>query len=585
MCCNCGSNAGLVGASLAQPVQPGTTPRPLVTYNRPVLLPLLPPPVRRLHQAYLSFKKLGGFEPQRPLSVKEMLEQQTQQLQQCIQQAGLAITAAAAGQLNWEGFQQVRQQSATAAAATQQDGSTSAADQLQQLLADLTEVCITESPQRREELLAGLHQRVAATAAGTAAAQEGMQANNSNPAAAQHAAQQRQQQQAGPQQHPPGLGRSSSPDVAVTYMVDAPEEKFTTPSGRSHAAGAVASRSALALTPGGTHHPAFFVGSAEQPGSSSAAAAGMQAPSQPPAGVPAAEWQQFQQFQQFLMQKQQQQQQHTAQQRQLPAPSGAFGSSIYQAMCGDDPLQAMLQPTISTNAVAAAALGASGAVSGGHYQGVGPVAAAALTEVQQQLAGMEDRIAGRLAQMLRASGAGGSGLPPADGSTQQQQQHAELQFGSSSDAGPTGAAPAAGAALPRIRAFPVMSSFTTVVELARWYAVTPHPSREAQGRTPQQMEAGNETAWRKGNPPQRWWEYTVLLSTIEAKQVELTTSTQRPADFMAAAAAVDTHRQSLSDPKSTKGQCLTVCKYCKWLINKAKADAAAEAADVAAGDA
>ena len=130
-----------------------------------------------------------------------------------------------------------------------------------------------------------------------------------------------------------------------------------------------------------------------------------------------------------------------------------------------------------------------------------------------------------------------------------------------------------------------MSSFTTVVELARWYAVTPHPSREAQGRTPQQMEAGNETAWRKGNPPQRWWEYTVLLSTIEAKQVELTTSTQRPADFMAAAAAVDTHRQSLSDPKSTKGQCLTVCKYCKWLINKAKADAAAEAADVAAGDA
>lgn len=80
----------------------------------------------------------------------------------------------------------------------------------------------------------------------------------------------------------------------------------------------------------------------------------------------------------------------------------------------------------------------------------------------------------------------------------------------------------------------------------------PATSSEAQGRTPQQMEAGNETAWRKGNPPQRWWEYTVLLSAIEAKQVELTTSTRRPADFMAAAAAVDTQAVT-SRPQEHKG--------------------------------
>jgi hypothetical protein len=133
---------------------------------------------RQLHSAYKSFKQLGGFEPQRPLRLKELLEKQTLQLQDCIQRAGLAgvtlqqcaqqqgglpgMPATPDAAWNWQGFDTMR-----AEPQQQQHSGASISGELEQLLVTLTD---QQEGQQRQGASSEEAQRVSSAPAAAAAA-------------------------------------------------------------------------------------------------------------------------------------------------------------------------------------------------------------------------------------------------------------------------------------------------------------------------------------------------------------------------------------------------------------------------------
>lgn len=241
------------------------------------------------------------------------------------------------------------------------------------------------------------------------------------------------------------------------------------------------------------------------------------------------------------------------------------GSSMLQQFGHVEPLGAIAQPFITAQGQAAAALGALGA--GHHTTASGPTVGAAM--VAEEIAKLHTAVAA-MQQMLVGRQVMSDG---SDGSHQGQTQQQQRDPGSNADGSLQQPATARRKQQGRFKPFPDMSSQKTLADLAHWYAVQPHPSVVANGRTPKEMEEQKDYAWRTGGAKQRWSEYVVILNCIQDKQQELMDA-QRAlgrrgvhCDFVTAARALDQERDALPNPNPKSSKPMSVCQYRMYLTD------------------
>jgi hypothetical protein len=135
-----------------------------------------------------------------------------------------------------------------------------------------------------------------------------------------------------------------------------------------------------------------------------------------------------------------------------------------------------------------------------------------------------------------------------------------------------------------VKPFPSLSVHTSMEALAHWYAVQPHHSAAAAGRTIKQMEDDGSHTWRAGGSKQRWSEYMVLLTALEEKQEQLVDAQRRlgrrgvQVDMVAAAQKLDEERLALPNPNPKSTKPMSVCQFREHLTAQAHAAAAARLA-------
>lgn len=119
-----------------------------------------------------------------------------------------------------------------------------------------------------------------------------------------------------------------------------------------------------------------------------------------------------------------------------------------------------------------------------------------------------------------------------------------------------------------VAGFPKLGTFRSLESLATWYAETPNTHSSSNGRTPMAMEENGEHAWRGGKDKkhQRWSEYKVLFGAITQQVVALTSERGRPVSFVEAARHCDELRKSTQNQKTPTAE-LTVCQYMLHLKN------------------
>ena len=98
------------------------------------------------------------------------------------------------------------------------------------------------------------------------------------------------------------------------------------------------------------------------------------------------------------------------------------------------------------------------------------------------------------------------------------------------------------------RAFPALSSFPTFTSLWEWFTM-PLPE---YGKSPQALEAANETAWRH-KQRQRWSELSALLAVIEKKALAEGQARGKVVDQSAAAQTLDVEFKTGGAATGAKG--------------------------------
>ena len=98
------------------------------------------------------------------------------------------------------------------------------------------------------------------------------------------------------------------------------------------------------------------------------------------------------------------------------------------------------------------------------------------------------------------------------------------------------------------RAFPALSSFPTFTSLWEWFTM-PLPE---YGKSPQALEAANETAWRH-KKRQRWSELSALLAVIEKKALAEGQARGKVVDQSAAAQTLDVEFKTGGAATGAKG--------------------------------
>ncbi|WIA17357.1 hypothetical protein OEZ85_014219 [Tetradesmus obliquus] len=358
-----------------------------------------------------------------------------------------------------------------------------------------------------------------------------------------------------------------------------------------------AGRTAATLTPGGHHFTAFmtgredqlpFVQQQQQPLQQQQQQLQQQSDERPP-GLSDAEWHMVVQLRQqqqrppglsdeewqLLLQTRQARRQAQARQQQQQQ-GRQFGSSLLQGMGTVEPLGEIALPHITAQGAAAAALGAAGARTATTAGAGGSVPIDGLLEVlldmrqlitqgqqgcscagmQQQQQQCEDHGMGE---------AGGAGEVLQQQHQKQQQQQKQPSKNS-------------------VKPFPSLSVHTSMEALAHWYAVQPHHSEVAAGRTIKQMEDDGSHSWRAGGSKQRWSEYMVLLTALEEKQEQLVDAQRRlgrrgvQVDMVAAAQKLDEERLALPNPNPKSSKPMSICQFREHLTAQAHAAAAARLA-------
>jgi hypothetical protein len=289
-------------------------------------------------------------------------------------------------------------------------------------------------------------------------------------------------------------------------------------------------------------------------------------------GLSDAEWQMVQRTRQASRQAPAQQQQQR---------SGQLGSTLLQGMGTVEPLGEIALPHITAQGAAAAALGAAGAhtatmgCAGGSVPADGVVEA--LLELRQLIMQQQQQqgccCAGMQQQQQQQNQCEDQDMGEAGGAgevlQQQQQQHQQQQQKHSKKG---------------VKPFPSLSMHTSMEALAHWYAVQPHHSAEAEGRTIKQMEDAGSPAWRAGGSKQRWSEYMVLLTALQEKQDQLVDAQRRlgrrgvQVDLVAAAQKLDEERLALPNPNPKSTKPMSVCQFREHLTAQAHASAVARLA-------
>jgi hypothetical protein len=558
---------------------------------------------RALLFSYKNSKRLGKFAGQRPLTVKQQIEQSMQQMQeQCL----AAITSAA--ELNWRGYEKLLHELTRSTVATQAAGGTTVGD-----AADAVPAAAGATAASSSSAAAAAGDVAPAGGAGTLPEDvvQNLQAMAAgelppSPQQQQRIHEQLQQleleeqeaQQQDVQQDDDCLGSPARGAAAAASQ----GQLLCTPSGAVRLLHEVAGRAADTMTPGGGHYTAFMTGSeqqlpfVQQPLQQQQQQQPQQRQQQQqqsdgqPLGLSDAEWQMVMQLRQqqqrppglsdaewqLVQQTRQASRQPQARQQQQGSRSG---STLLHGMGTVEPLGEIALPHITAQGAAAAALGAAGAHTatlgcvGGSVPADGVVEA--LLELRQLI----------MQQQQSCSCAG----------MQQQQQPCQDQdMGEAEGAGEVQQQQQVQQQLSKkgVKPFPSLSVHTSLEALAHWYAVQPHHSAEAAGRTIKQMEDAGSHTWRAGGVKQRWSEYKVLLTAIEEKQEQLVDAQRRlgrrgvQVDLVTAAQKLDEERLALPNPNPKSSQPMSVCQFRVHLTAQTHAAAAArqaaEAADAGA---